>query len=135
VTHCRSPVRPGLSPLSCAQPPKNPSNALTDLPLHCHTALFCAAVKNERRAQLSWAAQPSDLDLHLVWNGASGDEHIYWQNRKSGDGTAELDVDVTRGFGPETVTIQAECARCIYTCYGEQWHARRRHSAPSFFTL
>jgi hypothetical protein len=77
------------------------------------------------RAQLSWAAQPRDLDLHVVWNGASGPEHIYGSNKKSRDGSAEHDVSVSHGFGPETVSFQGDCARCIYTCYGEQWHVPR----------
>jgi uncharacterized protein YfaP (DUF2135 family) len=52
------------------------------------------------RVVLSWGATPSDLDSHLVYSG----NHIYFQS-KQGDG-ANLDVDDTTSYGPETVTIE-----------------------------
>ena len=52
------------------------------------------------RIVLNWGATPLDLDAHLVYPG----QHVYW-NAKQGD-EAELDIDHTTGFGPETITIQ-----------------------------
>ena len=52
------------------------------------------------RIVLNWGATPLDLDAHLVYPG----QHVYW-NAKQGD-EAELDIDHTAGFGPETITIQ-----------------------------
>ena len=59
-------------------------------------------VYSERRIVLSWGEHPSDLDLHLRWN----DEHIYWEHKRSRDRTADLDIDVVNGKGPETITIR-----------------------------
>ncbi|MEL1263913.1 tetratricopeptide repeat protein [Pseudoxanthomonas putridarboris] len=52
------------------------------------------------RVVLSWGADPLDLDSHLVFPG----NHVYF-GKKSGDG-ANLDVDDTDSYGPETITLQ-----------------------------
>jgi hypothetical protein len=52
------------------------------------------------RIVLSWGAQPSDIDAHLVYNG----NHVFF-SEKVGEG-ANLDVDDTNSYGPETVTIE-----------------------------
>lgn len=51
------------------------------------------------RVVLSWGSTPSDLDAHLAYSG----NHIYF-SRKKGD-NAELDVDDTDSYGPETITV------------------------------
>ena len=51
------------------------------------------------RIVLSWGAKPSDLDAHLAY----GNNHVYFSN-KTGD-NANLDVDDTNSYGPETITI------------------------------
>ena len=51
------------------------------------------------RIVLSWGANPSDLDAHLAY----GDDHVYYNN-KTGE-NADLDVDDTNSYGPETITI------------------------------
>ncbi len=52
------------------------------------------------RIVLNWNKQPLDLDSHLSFPG----NHIYYEKKK---GTkANLDVDDTNGFGPETITIE-----------------------------
>ncbi|MDR2639014.1 MAG: tetratricopeptide repeat protein [Helicobacteraceae bacterium] len=55
------------------------------------------------RIVLSWGATPADLDSHLVYKASGGDQHIYFGEKK-GVG-ANLDVDDTTSYGPETITI------------------------------
>lgn len=54
------------------------------------------------RVVLNWGAEPHDLDSHIAFPN----NHIYFA-RKLGDAGADanLDVDNTTGFGPETITI------------------------------
>lgn len=56
----------------------------------------------ELRIVLTWGEVPSDLDSHL-WtpNG----QHVYWVDQTPTDAGANLDVDDTDSFGPETTTI------------------------------
>nr|WP_234830709.1 tetratricopeptide repeat protein [Pectobacterium carotovorum] len=51
------------------------------------------------RIVLTWGEQPFDLDSHLIYPG----NHVYFQHKKGRD--ANLDVDDTDSFGPETITI------------------------------
>lgn len=67
------------------------------------------------RIVLDWDSSPSDLDLHLVKEGAY---HISYRNmQSSGDGAARLDRDDTNGYGPETITIYRADKNAVYTCY------------------
>lgn len=51
------------------------------------------------RVVLSWNRTPKDLDSHMSFPG----NHIYYKKKR---GTkASLDVDQTKGYGPETITI------------------------------
>ncbi|OJT20336.1 hypothetical protein BO221_30340 [Archangium sp. Cb G35] len=52
------------------------------------------------RIVLNWGAQPSDLDSHLVHPST----HVFYSAKK-GD-LANLDVDDTTSYGPETVTLE-----------------------------
>lgn len=52
------------------------------------------------RVVLSWGRSPFDLDLHTVFPGS----HVYFQQKVGVD--ANLDVDDTDSFGPETITIE-----------------------------
>lgn len=52
------------------------------------------------RVVLNWGAEPEDLDSHLVYPN----NHVYFSNQE-GD-AADLDVDDTTSYGPETITIQ-----------------------------
>jgi uncharacterized protein YfaP (DUF2135 family) len=54
------------------------------------------------RVVLSWGATPKDLDSHLVYP----ENHIFFAAKK-GD-KANLDVDDTDSYGPETVTVNAK---------------------------
>nr|WP_237027867.1 tetratricopeptide repeat protein [Pectobacterium polaris] len=51
------------------------------------------------RIVLTWGERPADLDSHLIYPG----NHIYFSHQKGRD--ANLDVDDTDSFGPETITI------------------------------
>ncbi|HFY0666845.1 TPA: tetratricopeptide repeat protein [Escherichia coli] len=54
------------------------------------------------RVVLSWGEKPFDLDSHLIFPGG----HIYFDSKEGTD--ANLDVDDTDSYGPETVTISKE---------------------------
>jgi hypothetical protein len=57
------------------------------------------------RIVLQWGATPSDLDSHLWGPLPNGTRfHVYYSNDYQQD-AAELDVDDTSSYGPETVTI------------------------------
>jgi tetratricopeptide (TPR) repeat protein len=52
------------------------------------------------RIVLHWNQNPMDVDSHLAFAGS----HIYFQNKTGA--LANLDVDDTDGFGPETITVE-----------------------------
>lgn len=52
------------------------------------------------RVVLTWGETPADLDSHLVYTG----NHIYFSHQRGDD--ANLDVDDTTSFGPETITLE-----------------------------
>ncbi len=51
------------------------------------------------RIVLSWGETPADLDSHIAFPG----NHIYFDAKEGTD--ADLDVDDTDSFGPETITL------------------------------
>lgn len=61
------------------------------------------------RIVLQWGSQPSDLDSHLLGPCSSGGQfHIYYRNKQYYENEtkiADLDVDDTSCYGPETTTI------------------------------
>jgi len=65
------------------------------------------------RVVLHWNGHPLDLDSHLAYSG----NHIYFE-RKTGT-LANLDVDDTDGFGPETITVEkkADGKRYVYAVH------------------
>lgn len=59
------------------------------------------------RIVLNWGDTPLDLDSHLAFSG----HHIYFSRKRVGAGTdANLDVDDTTSYGPETITIEKKHA-------------------------
>ena len=52
------------------------------------------------RVVLTWGQSPSDLDSHMIFPG----NNIYFNSKTGTD--AELDVDDTDSYGPETTTLQ-----------------------------
>ena len=63
---------------------------------------------NSMRIVLNWGGNPSDLDSHLSYKN----QHIYW-DKKQGL-SANLDVDDTDSYGPETVTIEKRLENQYY---------------------
>lgn len=63
---------------------------------------------NSMRIVLNWGKNPSDLDSHLSYKN----QHIYW-DKKQGL-SANLDVDDTDSYGPETVTIEKRLENQYY---------------------
>ena len=63
----------------------------------------------EARIVLEWGSSPSDLDSHLTGTTDSGRSiHVYYSDKSSSDGNgpiADLDLDDTDYYGPETTTI------------------------------
>lgn len=51
------------------------------------------------RIVLSWGEKPEDLDSHIAYPG----NHIYFAEKEGTD--ADLDVDDTDSYGPETITL------------------------------
>lgn len=66
-------------------------------------------LSGEARIVLEWGAQPTDLDSHLKGTVDGGNSiHVYYGSKKASSGgsaIAELDLDDTDGYGPETTTI------------------------------
>ena len=54
---------------------------------------------NSMRIVLNWGQNPLDLDSHLSYKN----QHVYWDSKQGL--AANLDVDDTDSYGPETVTI------------------------------
>ncbi|MDN3233657.1 tetratricopeptide repeat protein [Pseudomonas sp. WAC2] len=52
------------------------------------------------RVVLTWGANPSDLDSHFSFPG----NHVYFDSQQGRD--ANLDVDDTTSYGPETITLE-----------------------------
>lgn len=62
------------------------------------------------RFVLTWNASPSDLDSHLIGTTGEGrGVHVFFGEKaamnSSGSTIADLDVDDTDGYGPETMTL------------------------------
>ncbi|MCR4681976.1 MAG: carboxypeptidase regulatory-like domain-containing protein, partial [Clostridiales bacterium] len=71
--------------------------------LEFNSTLTPVGAENVYKIVLTWGETPSDLDSHLngVCNGTA--EHVYYR-MQTGDG-ANLDVDDTSSYGPETIGI------------------------------
>ncbi len=67
------------------------------------------------RLVLDWGKSPKDLDAHLI---KEGDYHISYQDmHNSEDGTAKLDRDDLKKFGPETITVKNIDEGATYTYF------------------
>lgn len=64
---------------------------------------------NTYRIVLTWGQNPRDLDSHITGQTSSGSSfHVYFSNKDAWDGetnVANLDVDDTSSYGPETITL------------------------------
>jgi uncharacterized protein YjdB len=82
-------------------------------------ALSPRLAEGQTRIVLTWGALPTDLDSHLlVPNGSGSLFEVYYGNRGSETDPpyAQLDVDDTSGYGPETTTIfnQQQGTYCFF---------------------
>ena len=67
------------------------------------------------RIVLTWGETPRDLDSHFYGPKSSGGTfHIYYSN-KTYSGVADLDVDDTSSYGPETTTLHTIEDRGVYS--------------------
>lgn len=68
------------------------------------------------RIVLTWGSAPSDLDSHLLLTGNSS-YHIDYSNKTPYGANANLDVDDTSAYGPETITISSFKENTVYKYY------------------
>jgi len=78
--------------------------------------------ENEIRVVLTWGHSPRDLDSHLIGRTPSGNSfNVYYYNkayRYNQQEIANLDVDDTSSYGPETITIlQTLTGKNIYAVH------------------
>lgn len=82
------------------------ANGYSNLVVKCPCAGMTYAVSpvmtnlDGMRIVLNWGARPEDLDSHLIYPG----NHVYFSEKQGTD--ANLDVDDTTSYGPETITIE-----------------------------
>lgn len=70
------------------------------------------------RVVLNWGENPRDLDSHFTGPTDNGSRfHVYYNNKNHTDSknVANLDVDDTSSFGPETVTVLNRVNEGTYT--------------------
>ena len=74
-----------------------------------NAAVSTSLNSEQLRIVLEWGAAPRDLDSHLIGPTSSGNTfHIYYGDKKYSEGNtiiADLDLDDTTSYGPETTTI------------------------------
>jgi uncharacterized protein YfaP (DUF2135 family) len=90
---------------------ENYSTLVVKCPCNDLTYALSPVMKNldGMRIVLNWGKYPEDLDSHLSFKG----NHIYFQHKKGN--MANLDVDDTDSYGPETITIENKK-------FGEAYH-------------
>lgn len=82
-------------------------------------------ISNEVRVVLTWNDTPKDLDSHLEYGSSSCLDggfkcQVVYNQKSKLNGDLTLDVDVTKGKGPETVTIKGAAwnqSRLGYSVY------------------
>ena len=72
--------------------------------------------EGEMRIVLTWSDYPNDLDSHLFTPYCTAAEHICYYHRED-EKWNSLDVDITSGYGPETVTISNLERNGLYKYY------------------
>lgn len=90
---------------------------------------------DEIRIVLTWGSSPSDLDSHLIGRTPSdGTFNVYYSDkvyRYDGVEMANLDVDDTSSYGPETITILED----IYGTYTYAVHNYSNRNSSSSTAL
>lgn len=84
------------------------SNLVAKCPCKGMTYAISPVMKNldGLRVVLNWGASPEDLDSHIAFPS----RHIYWERKTAAGAKANLDVDDTNSYGPETITIEKKQA-------------------------
>jgi hypothetical protein len=77
------------------------ANTTTNIPQSTITA-NADVPSGTLRVVLTWAENPRDLDLHLV---TPNSQHVYFSDKNPSGAGANLDLDDTTSYGPETITI------------------------------
>ena len=89
---------------------------------------------DQLRIVLKWGEQPRDLDSHLVGPTTDGgDFHVYFSDRRyetDSNLMADLDLDDTSSYGPETTTIY-EMSPGVYTYMIHDYTNRRSGSSTA----
>ncbi|KAG8462103.1 hypothetical protein KFE25_011553 [Diacronema lutheri] len=80
----------------------------------------------QMRVVLSWSDRPADLDLHCV---SSKGGHVYWAQKEAEAGRMRIDVDVTRGQGPETLTLDPTPGRSYRVFVHNYTASKLEHAA------
>lgn len=88
----------------------------------------------ELRVILTWGESPSDLDSHMFgpkMGNPSEIFHIYYRNKKYSDNDliADLDLDDTSSYGPETTTVHQLASSGIYSFYVHDYTNRNSSSS------
>jgi hypothetical protein len=79
---------------------------------------------------LTWGAQPTDLDSHLVGpNGSGGRFHCYYASRNPVPFVA-LDVDDVTSFGPETIRVSQVSGAFVAGAYS--YYVHNFSGSPAF---
>lgn len=78
-----------------------------------------APYSQNMRIVLSWGETPSDLDSHLVKMDTNSSRlwHVYYSDRTPDGVEANLDVDDTDSYGPETTTLSSIDNNATYKYY------------------
>ncbi|MCH4246317.1 MAG: tetratricopeptide repeat protein [Acinetobacter populi] len=77
------------------------------------------------RIVLNWGSTPDDLDSHLIY----GSNHIYWDAKLAPQ--ANLDVDDTDAYGPETITIDKRLNNQYYVYAVHNYSDRNSNNTKS----
>lgn len=95
-----------------------------------NTSLVPTSVGTGIAIVLTWGAQPSDLDSHLVGpNGSGGRFHCYYADDNPVP-FVQLDVDDTSSFGPETITVSQVSGSYVAGSYS--YYVRNYSGSPGF---
>lgn len=96
------------------------------------TALVPTSVGTGVSTVLTWGAQPSDLDSHMVGpNGSGGRFHCYYGSSNPVP-FVRLDVDDTSAFGPETITVSQVSGSFVAGTYN--YYVHNYSGSPEFDT-
>ncbi len=63
---------------------------------------------DECRVVLTWNEDPKDLDTYLTCYDGDNYRYIVWYKNKRYKDEASLDIDATKGHGPETLTFEVK---------------------------